>query len=321
MIASTAAKPATNMFGSFGATPVAAPASTSLFGQTQPAQTSAQTPAGSSLFGTQQPAATGGMFGQPAQQPQQQQTTGLFGSTTNQPQQQQQQSTGLFGSTTNQQSSTTGGGLFGSSQQQQPSTGGMFGSTTQPQQGGLFGSTNQQQGGGQQQGSLFGNTQQQQQQQPSLFGSTNNNNNLGSSTQQPQQQQQSNLWQSTVGGGSQELDIEARMMKVKNSWDPASAEYKFKVGALYRQMGSLTCRHLCILSWTRGLHISMADKGLMMHYGRWLVGRILILPRTSIRMSLESRGLSEMRWMLTSQENTCSSERTSGSPETSSETD
>jgi hypothetical protein len=285
------------MFGSFGSTPAAAPApaSTSLFGQTQPAQGQAQgqTPAGSSLFGTQQPAATGGgMFGQPAQQQQQQQqqSTGLFGSTTQQPQQ-QQQSTGLFGSTTNQQSSTTGGGLFGSSQQpqqQQPSTGGIFGSTTQtqPQQGGLFGSTNQQGGGmfgstttnnnnNQQQGSLFGNAQQQQSGQ---FGSTNNNNNLGSSTQP----QQSNLWQSTIGGGTQELDIEARMMKVKNSWDPASAEYKFKVGPSFRQMKYwLICRRSCILSLTRGLHISMEDKGLMMHYGKWLVERILILPRTS----------------------------------------
>jgi len=276
------------MFGSFGTTPAAAPASTSLFGQTQPAQNQAQTPAGSSLFGTQQPAATGGMFGQPAQQQQQQQGTGLFGSTTNQPQQ-QQQSTGLFGSTTNQQSSTTGGGLFGSSQQpqqqQQTSTGGMFGSTTQPQpqQGGLFGSTNQQQGGGmfgstnnnqtnnnQQQGSLFGNTQQQQQQQQ-------NNNNIGSSTQP----QQSNLWQSTIGGGTQELDIEARMMKVKNSWDPASAEYKFKAGHSFRLMQWLICRRSFTLLWTRGLRISMEDRGLMISYGRWLVGRTLILPRTS----------------------------------------
>jgi hypothetical protein len=232
------------------------------------------------------------MFGQPAQQQQQQQqqSTGLFGSTTNQPQQ-QQQSTGLFGSTTNQQSSTTGGGLFGSSQQpqQQPSTGGMFGSTTQPQpqQGGLFGSTNQQGGGmfgstttnnnnNQQQGSLFGNTQQQQSGQ---FGSTNNNNNLGSSTQQPQQ---SNLWQSTIGGGTQELDIEARMMKVKNSWDPASAEYKFKVSHPFRRMKWLICRRSCTLSLTRGLRISMEDRGLTMRCGRWLVGRTLILPRMSI---------------------------------------
>ena len=274
------------MFGSFGTTPAApAPASTSLFGQTQPAQNQAQTPAGSSLFGTQQPAATGGMFGQPAQQ-QQQQGTGLFGSTTNQPQQQQQQSTGLFGSTTNQQSSTTGGGLFGSSQQpqQQPSTGGMFGSTTQPQpqQGGLFGSTNQQGGGmfgstnnnqtnnNQQQGSLFGNTQQQQSGQ---FGNTTNNN-LGSSTQP----QQSNLWQSTIGGGTQELDIEAMMMKVKNSWDPASAEYKFKVSPLSTNESDV--RRSCILLWIRGLRISMEDRGLMINYGRWLFGRTLILPRT-----------------------------------------
>jgi hypothetical protein len=231
------------------------------------------------------------MFGQPAQQQQQQQQqpgTGLFGSTT-QPQQ-QQQSTGLFGSTTNQQSSTTGGGLFGSSQQpqQQASTGGMFGSTTQtqPQQGGLFGSTNQQGGGGmfgsttttnnnnQQQGSLFGNAQQQQSGQ---FGSTNNNSNLGASTQP----QQSNLWQSTIGGGTQELDIEARMMKVKNSWDPASAEYKFKVSPPFRRMKWLICRRLCILSLTRGLRISMGDRGLMMRCGRWLVERTLILPRTS----------------------------------------
>lgn len=219
------------------------------------------------------------MFGQPAQS-------------------QPQQNTGLFGSTTNQQSSTTGGGFFGSSttQPQQP-TSGMFGST-QPQQGGLFGSTTQaQQTGGmfgstnnnQQQGSLFGNNQQQQQQQQpqqGLFGSTNNNN-FGASTQQPQQQQQqqSSLWQSTIGGGSQELDIEARMMKVKNSWDPSSAEYKFKVSPsrVSYPIPSLVAdgRHSYTLWWIKGLRISMDVKGLMMLYGRWLVGRTLILPRES----------------------------------------
>ena len=66
---------------------------------------------------------------------------------------------------------------------------------------------------------MFGQTQQQQQQQ------------------QPQQQQQqqlgqSTLWQSTIGGGTPELDIESRMMKVKNSWDPSSAEYRFKVSCI-----------------------------------------------------------------------------------------
>jgi len=217
------------------------------------------------------------MFGQPAQQ-------------------QQQQSTGLFGSTTNQQSSTTGGGLFGSAAPAQQPAGGMFGSTTQqqPQQGGgLFGSTNQQQGGGMfgstnknQQGSLFGNNQPQQ--QPSLFGSTNQNG----ASQQPQQQpqQQSSLWQSTIGGGTRELDIEGRMMKVKNSWDPASAEYKFKV-SLQSTVSRLITRRSCTMSWTRGLRISMDDRDSTISYGRWLLGRTPILPRTST--------ISRLCWCLT----------------------
>ena len=216
------------------------------------------------------------MFGQPAQQ-------------------QQQQSTGLFGSTTNQQSSTTGGGLFGSAAPAQQPAGGMFGSTTQqqPQQGGgLFGSTNQQQGGGMfgstnnnQQGSLFGNNQPQQ--QPSLFGSTNQN---GASQPQQQPQQQSSLWQSTIGGGTRELDIEGRMMKVKNSWDPASAEYKFKV-SLQSTVSRLITRRSCTMSWTRGLRISMDDRDSTISYGRWLLGRTPILPRTST--------ISRLCWCLT----------------------
>lgn len=105
---------------------------------------------------------------------------GLFGSSfgnnnANQPQ--QNQSGGLFGNTNNQQKP---GGLFGN-----PSS----------NSGGLFGNTNNQQSTG---GGLFGNSNQQQQQPTnSLFG--NNNNNQGSSlfgnSQQPQPQQQ-NAFQS-----------------------------------------------------------------------------------------------------------------------------
>ncbi|KAK8119848.1 uncharacterized protein PG998_004474 [Apiospora kogelbergensis] len=128
----------------------------------------------------------------------------------------------LFGNTQANQTSTTGGGLFGNAASSTPKpSGGLFGTApannTQPQQqqpsGGLFGSTNgnaaqpaqQQQTGG---GGLFGGLgATQQQQQPAsntlgggggggLFGA------LGGNTQQqqPQQQQQQQPQQQASGG-------------------------------------------------------------------------------------------------------------------------
>ena len=184
--------------GGFGAKP----ATTGVFGSTQPQQQTG------SLFGNSQTTGTqtgAPLFGQPQQQQQQQQpATGgsLFGSTqTQQPQggglfgstQQPAQSTGgLFGSTTTQQQPGQGGSLFGSTTTQPSQGGGLFGAQ-QPvqQQGGIFGATQQQQP--QQQGnSLFGNTQQPATgQTPSLFGATQqqqqpSGTSLFGSTQQPQ---------------------------------------------------------------------------------------------------------------------------------------
>lgn len=123
----------------------------SLFGQ-QPQQQQS-----SGLFGST-PAQGSSLFGQPQQQ--QQQSGGPFGQTQQQPQ--QQQAVSLFGQPHQQQ--TGGGGLFGQSTSQQPQqAGGLFNqSAQQPQQtGGLFGQTSQQlQQPQQQQGGLFGQSQQ-----------------------------------------------------------------------------------------------------------------------------------------------------------------
>ncbi|WVQ94244.1 hypothetical protein IAU59_001322 [Kwoniella sp. CBS 9459] len=212
-----------------GATPTtgAAPFSFGNPGQSQPA---AGGSTGGGLFGglgsssTQpaqgQPAAgsTGGgsLFSGFGAKPAASTTTtggGLFGGFGNaaggQQQPQQQQGTGLFGSTA-QPSTSIGTGLFGSTsqpqqqqqQQQQQQGGGLFGSTTQPQQqqqqgGGLFGSTNQ---------------QQQQQQQPaqglssstSLFGQAGQpqSSSLFGQTAPAQNNQSGNLQTSTNGSGS-----------------------------------------------------------------------------------------------------------------------
>ena len=159
----------------------------SLFGQTP--QIPTQNAPGSSLFGNN------------AQQPQQQQqsTGGLFGSTN------QQKGGGLFGSLNQPQPQQSQqqqqpGGLFGSTMYQpQPAQSSLFASSTQKPRSSLFGSTTQsghQPGGGaslfgQQSGgvggsALFGQSQQNNQnaqQGTSLFGSS-------SLFSQPQQQQQ-----------------------------------------------------------------------------------------------------------------------------------
>lgn len=148
------------------------PAGGGLFGTTQNNNNQAS---GSSLFGNK-PATNGGLFGtnptnnsntggglfsnlnnnNNANQNQQNQAGGLFGTST------QQQKPSLFG---NNQTST-GSGMFsnlGNNQQQNGSS--LFGNNNQQQQpsSGLFGSTNNAQGS-----SLLGS--QQQQQQPNAFG-------------------------------------------------------------------------------------------------------------------------------------------------------
>ncbi|ORX33944.1 nucleoporin complex subunit 54-domain-containing protein [Kockovaella imperatae] len=181
LFSSTAQKPTTGLFGST-AQPSSAQGS-SLFGQSaQPGQV----PQGTGLFGqtststAQQPA--GGLFGGGS--------SSLFGnSQSTQPQ--PQQSSGLFGSTSLQPSSGAGG---------------LFGSTSQPQQSSLFSSTSHTQP----QSSLFPSTAQQPS-QSGLFAST---------TQNPMN--------ASVAGSKHELDIESRMMAVKNAWDSASPECRFK---------------------------------------------------------------------------------------------
>jgi hypothetical protein len=143
-------------------TPINHPPSMSLFGQ-QPQQQQS-----SGLFGST-PAQGSSLFGQPQQQ--QQQSGGPFGQTQQQPQ--QQQAVSLFGQPHQQQ--TGGGGLFGQSTSQQPQqAGGLFNqSAQQPQQtGGLFGQTSQQ-------------LQQPQQQQGGLFGQSSATNRSAFGQQPP----------------------------------------------------------------------------------------------------------------------------------------
>ncbi|TIC66253.1 hypothetical protein E3Q02_01902 [Wallemia mellicola] len=137
-----------------------------LFGNTQQQNTqpqgglfgsTTQSTTGGGLFGgtsnNNSNTQSGGLFGQPAPSTN---TGGLFGST-NTNTQQPAQTGGLFGQ-------KPANSLFGSTQQQpqQQQQGGLFGSSTAPS-GGLFGQSQQQP----QQQSLFGQSQQQQQpQQP-----------------------------------------------------------------------------------------------------------------------------------------------------------
>ena len=142
-----------------------------------------------SLFGNlnaSQPSKPGGLFGSlgGAPQPQQPaQTGGLFGSlgaAASQP----QQSSGLFGNSTQQTTQAGGGGLFGAKPTQAPQTGGLFGgtATAAPQAGSLFGNTTTQ---APQAGGSFGNTNANPTQAGgSLFGGQN------ASTQAAQPQQQ-----------------------------------------------------------------------------------------------------------------------------------
>ncbi|KAJ6569880.1 nucleoporin complex subunit 54-domain-containing protein [Mycena vulgaris] len=149
------------------------------------------------------------LFGQPAQQPQQQTNTNLFGGANNAPQQQQQQqSGGLFGASQNTGTSS----IFGQPNNNAQPAPSLFGSTSNTnanQGGGLFGSTNTAQGAS---GGLFGGQQQQQQQQQQpqgqptsgLFGSTQQNQPsgglFGNTQQQQQQQQQGAQTQPNTGG-------------------------------------------------------------------------------------------------------------------------
>ncbi|KAI0483856.1 nuclear protein 96-domain-containing protein [Xylaria cf. heliscus] len=156
--------------GLFGATANNA----SGFGQLNNAQTSS-----GSLFGSK-PAvgSTGGLFGNAGTTQNTGTGGGLFGSTlqNNQTQQPQtQQSGGLFGSLN--QSQPKPGGLFGTATQ---STGGMFGGQNTQPQGSMFGSTTAQPQNNTMGGSLFGNSQGAQSNAPSLTASINDPNAFGS---------------------------------------------------------------------------------------------------------------------------------------------
>ncbi|GAA5957072.1 hypothetical protein JCM21900_000784 [Sporobolomyces salmonicolor] len=119
-------QPAAGSTGLFGAPK---PATTSLFGASQPSSTP-------SLFGTttSQPAAAPSLFGQsqPAGQ-----TTSLFGQPTQQQQHQQQQQPSLFGQSQPAQPAVTSAPLFG--QSQTAASNSLFGS--KPASTSLFGST------------------------------------------------------------------------------------------------------------------------------------------------------------------------------------
>ncbi|PBP27840.1 nucleoporin SONB [Diplocarpon rosae] len=186
--ASNQPKPATG--GLFGSTP-AATNTGGLFGNTQPAANanpfggSTATQSTGGLFGNK-PATTGGLFGgaQPAN------TSGgsLFG--------------GGFGNTQNQPQQQNTGGLFGTANNNQPKPGGLFGNTGSQQQngGGLFGNTSTQQSGG-----LFGasvNNAQPQQQQPqnSLFGGGNSIFNPAQPNQQNAQSLTASINDNTAFG-------------------------------------------------------------------------------------------------------------------------
>lgn len=171
-------KPATGLFGN------TAPQSNAggLFGQTNNnattgfGQTNAQQqqPAGG-LFGAKPAGTTGGLFGQQPAQQQTGQTGGLFSSLGGNNQPQQQQTTSLFGQQNQQKPSLFGppaqqatGGLFGQQQQQQP-TSSMFGNSIaqQPQQNSLLGN------------SLFNTSQNAQSTPQSLTASISDLNAFG----------------------------------------------------------------------------------------------------------------------------------------------
>lgn len=214
-----------------------------LFGNTATQNTNT----GGGLFGsnTQQQNPLGSGFGSTGfgAQNNTQQTGGLFGQQANQPQQ-QQQAGGLFG----QKPAATGGGLFGSTattsspfgqqNNQQQQTGGLFGQKPATTGGGLFGNTGQQanQGGT----GLFGNlggqqNQQQQQTQGSLFGGLGNNqqkpslfgggaqSNTGLFGQQPQQQQGTGLFgNSTTQQPQQQSILGTSLFNSQNQSAPQS---------------------------------------------------------------------------------------------------
>lgn len=212
--------------GGFGANTNTTNTGGGLFGNTAAQNTNT----GGGLFGsnTQQQNPLGGGFGSTGfgAQNNTQQTGGLFGQQANQPQQ-QQQAGGLFG----QKPAATGGGLFGSTtntsspfgqqNNQQQQTGGLFGQKPAATGGGLFGNTGQQanQGGTGLFGNLGGQQNQQQQTQGSLFGGLGNNqqkpslfggaaqSNAGLFGQQPQQQQGTGLFGNSTAQQPQQQSI------------------------------------------------------------------------------------------------------------------
>ncbi|KAI9372710.1 nucleoporin complex subunit 54-domain-containing protein [Aspergillus egyptiacus] len=198
---------------------------------------------GNTNTGTQQNTGTGNsLFGGPTATSQPQQTSSLFGSTT--------QQKPLFGQTQTQtqqpQQTGAGSSLFGGplaqNQQQQKPAGGLFGglgaSTQQPQQqqqqgGGLFGglgqTQTQQQQPQQQQpqqsvfgGSLLGGAQQGQQQQPQLGQSTQP---LGSS-----------LWEPGRAVTGVHRTVPMQMAIVKDKWEFTNRSSPFR-SYLYNNVG------------------------------------------------------------------------------------
>lgn len=184
-----------------------------LFGSNTQQQNTLGSGFGSTPFGAQNNnQQTGGLFGQQANQTnqQQQQGSGLFG------QKPTTGGTGLFGSTTNTSSpfgqqnnnQQQGGGLFG----QKPAATGtsLFGQNTgqQANQGntGLFGNLGNNQNQQQQTtGSLFGGLGNNQQ-KPSLFGGTAQSG-TGMFGQQPQQQQGTGIFGNTTAQQPQQQSI------------------------------------------------------------------------------------------------------------------
>ncbi|KAI1366923.1 nuclear protein 96-domain-containing protein [Xylaria arbuscula] len=133
-------------------------------------------PGGGGLFGNKPAGPTGGLFGNAGATQNTNTSGGLFGTSGQNNQPQQQQSGGLFGNLNNQNQQKPG--LFGTSTQ---STGGGFLGGQSTQQGSLFGaSTGQQPQNNTMAGSLFGNSQGAQSNAPSLTASINDPSAYGS---------------------------------------------------------------------------------------------------------------------------------------------
>lgn len=173
----TQQKPATSLFGN----PAPQSNTGGLFGQTNNntttgfGQTNTQQQPAGGLFGPKPAVTGGGLFGQPPAQQQTGQTGGLFSNLGGNNQPQQQQTSSLFGQSNQQKPSLFGGstqpatgGIFGQQQQQQPSSS-LFGNNAaqQPQQNSFLGN------------SLFNTSQNAQSTPQSLTASISDLNAFG----------------------------------------------------------------------------------------------------------------------------------------------